>query len=147
MEVFMKKLLSTLTLLAFVSTSYAGSDLELVDAMDTAREGNLSQLVLANYKKTQKEDCDLMELPKYEIVKISSGSSNHEKTADTPYGYEATYVVIQKCLSGSTFQGAYSDLKKAITMKGSFDSDYNAKGGPAKMRNLKIEVLKNVYQQ
>lgn len=75
--------------------------------------------------------------------KISSSSSNEEKIPTTPYAYEGSYLVIQRCLFGSTYVGAYLDAKKTFIMKASFTSKYDQQGGPKKMENLKIELVRD----
>lgn len=133
-------------LLALIpSLALASTDPAKVESIDNAREGNLAQLVLKNFRENHKVDCqEGLELPAFSIMKIDSGSSNHEKVPSTPYDYEAGYLVVQKCLSGSTFGGAYASVAKSVIMSGSFTSKYNRKNGPAKMENLQIKLVKEI---
>jgi hypothetical protein len=141
----MKNLKLTLITLALSASALAATAPEDVDRIDNSREGNLKQLVLNHYMKTSKSPCqEGVELPKFEIVKVSSSSMNETKTIGTPYDYEANYLIVQKCLNGSTYAGAYSEPMKAVILKGSFRSKYNNKYGPAKMEDLKIEEVNNV---
>ena len=132
-------LLLTLPLSALASTP-----VENVDKIDTAREGNLAPLVLAHFKKNLSVACEENQLPKFEITKIATDSSNESKTPGTPYNYKGTYLVVQKCLYGSTFVGAYSDPMRASVITGSFHSEYDRKMGPKKMEDLKIELVKDI---
>lgn len=139
----MKKIALFLAL-ALSPAAFASTPPEHVDQIDTAREGNLKQLVLDYYQANLKVACEESSLPKTEITKMASDSANQEKVVGTPYDYAAHYIVIQKCLYGSTFVGAYSDTVNAVIVKGSFHSKYNKKNGPAKMENLKIELVRAV---
>lgn len=132
-------------LLSLVSaTAFASTPVESVDKIDTAREGNLAALVLEHFKTNMKVACDTNELPKYEITKVGTSSAHQTKQPGTPYDYSAAYLVVQKCLYGSTFVGAYSDARKASILKGSFTSKYNRAGGPLKMESLKIEAVRDL---
>ena len=132
-------------LVSLVATSaFASTPVEAVNKIDLEREGDLSAKVVDFYNKNLKVECETNELAKVDIVKLSSSSMNEEKTPNTPYSYSATYLVVQKCLYGSTFVGAYSDAKKASIVTGSFKASYNFKGGPKEMKDLKIELVKDV---
>ena len=122
----------------------ASTPVEQVDKIDTAREGNLRELAVNYFKANLKVNCDEGQLAKFEALKVATDSSHETKQPGTPYNYSANYVVVQKCLYGSTFVGAYSDTQKAVLLKGSFRSFYNRLNGPAKMENLKFEVLKDL---
>lgn len=125
--------------------AFASTDPRQVDALDTAREGNLSQRVLAYFKNGLEVACeDSNNVLKFEITKIASDSSNQEKVPGTSYDYKGTYLVVQKCLYGSTYAGAYSDPVKASIVRASFHSKYNRKNGPAKMEGLEFEYLKDI---
>lgn len=132
-------------LLSLVSvTAMAATPAEQVDGIDTKREGNLSALVLEHFKKNMKIACEEGQVAKFEITKVGTSSAHQTKTPGTPYDYAAAYLVVQKCLYGSTFAGAYSDAMKSSLLKGSFTSKYNRAGGPLKMESLKIEAVRDV---
>jgi hypothetical protein len=141
----MKLLFSCLFVTALFSlNAMASTDPKQVDGIDTAREGNLSQLALNYFQSKLKVACDVNEVLKFDIVKVASDSANQDKIPGTPYDYSATYLVVQKCLSGSTYAGAYSSPIKNSIVKGSFHSKYNQKNGPAKMEDLKFEYVKDI---
>lgn len=133
---------------ALLSTqAFAATDPKQVEAMDLARQGNLPQLVLGEFAKSQTSaDCE-GGLVKYQIVKVSAESYHQEKRPGTKYDYSAVYLVSQKCHSGSTFAGAMIDNAKSALYKGSFTSAYNSKNGPARMESLKIEFVKELSLQ
>lgn len=139
-----KKIIGFIALAIMTTKTFAGTPVEMVNKIDQAREENLAELVLKNFVQTQSIKCEPNELAKYEIVKISSDSANQEKVPGTAYDYKATYLVIQKCIYGSTFVGAYTEARKTTEMEGSFTSKYNKKGGPLKMQGLKITATKNI---
>jgi hypothetical protein len=140
------KLQSIITLgLVLVSVgAFASTPPEHVDGIDRAREGNLKKLVLQEFIKTQKVDCGVSEIPKFEITKISAASNNEEKIPGTPYDYAATYLAVQKCLYGSTYVGAYIEPKKTAIMSASFISKYDRDGGPLNMEGLSIKSVRDV---
>ncbi|MGZ3696327.1 MAG: hypothetical protein ACXWQO_20360 [Bdellovibrionota bacterium] len=141
----MKKILLALLAVSFANVAMASTDPRQVDALDTAREGNLSSLVLDYFKKNLKVACDdVNNVVKFEITKVASDSANQDKKPGTLYDYKGTYLVVEKCLFGSTYAGAYSEPVKGTIVQGSFSSKYNAKNGPAKMEDLKFQVVRDV---
>jgi hypothetical protein len=139
----MKTLIAAM-FISLVSSAIAGTDPAKVDGIDIARAGNLSTKVAEFFAANHKIECDFNELAKFEAFKISSASSNEEKVPTTPYNYSAKYLVVQKCLSGSTFAGAYTDTVKSAIVTGSFNASYNRRGGPVEMLNLEIKHVKDI---
>ncbi|MGE3260498.1 MAG: hypothetical protein AB7K68_01855 [Bacteriovoracia bacterium] len=138
----MKNFLFALVLCA--APAFASTPSENVDKIDTAREGNLKQLTVKYFQDNLKIACEEGQVAKFDAFKITSESANQEKSPHTPYDYSATYLVVQKCLYGSTYVGAYADTMKSVLVKGSFHSKYNSKNGPAKMEGLAFEYIKDV---
>ena len=140
----MKFLFTTLFILSH--SAFASTPPGQVDRIDSFREGNLAQLVLKHYKANFKVGCAAngTQLQKVEIIKLASASHNQEKRPGTPFNYEATYLILEKCLYGSTYAGAYSDSVKSVAMKGSFHSNYDENGGPAMMEDLMISLVKEI---
>ena len=141
----MKNIIAASLLLLSLSV-FASTPSSAVAQLDKARAGNLAEYVLRYFTENLKVDCELGSLSKFEILKLSSGSANEEKTENTPYTYEANYIVTQKCLIGTTYAGAYLDVVKAVVLKASFASEYNENRGPKKMEGLKIEVAKDITE-
>ena len=131
-------------LVVSASTVLASTDPKAVDQIERQREGNLPQMVVDYYTKNVAVACDIGNAVKYEVVLVASSSMHQDKVADPIYDFQGTYFVAQKCQSGSTYAGAYSELKSAALIDGSFSSKYNKKRGPAKMQNLKIVLLKKL---
>lgn len=134
-----------ITFLFLISISaFASTPSSAVEQIDKDREGNLSELVLKHFTENLKVECGEGSLAKFEIFKLSSGSANDSKTPETPYTYEARYLAIQKCLTGTTYVGAYLEVVKSVALNASFSSQYNRESGPKKMEGLLIEVAKDV---
>ena len=132
-------LVAALSLNAFAATAP-----DKVDLIDAARAGNLRQLVIQEFVSKYKADCTENEVPKYEAIKLSGGSSKQTRNPGTPYNYEATYLIIQKCLWGSTYAGAYFDFAKSSMITGSFTSHEDHKGRVTKMENIQLKFLSDV---
>lgn len=134
------------SMVALPLASMASTPPEAVDRIDTAREGNLQQLVKRFFQKNAAVACDVNQTMKIDILKLSSSSANDEKTVATPYEYSANYLVLEKCLYGSTFVGAYSDAFKSVIMTGSFKAHYKdiSKFTPAAMTDLTIKVVREI---
>lgn len=113
--------------------------------MENQRQGNLPQLVQDFYAKTEIA-CEptQTQLDKYEVLRVGSQSYDEDKKPGTGYNFEGTYLVVHKCLSGSTYAGAYSEVKSAALIDASFHSFYTKARGPKAMENLKIQLLKPV---
>jgi len=141
----MKTTIAISSLLLSIS-AFASTPSSAVAQLDKARAGNLSEYVLKYFTENLKVDCEIGSLAKFEILKLSSGSANDAKTENTPYTYDANYIVTQKCLTGTTYAGAYLDVVKAVVLKASFASEYNENHGPKKMEGLKIEVAKDITE-
>lgn len=124
------------------ASASAATPVEQVGKIDAAREGNLRVLVSNFFRTNLRAACEQGQLPRIDTMKISSNSANEEKVPGTMYTYEADYLVVQTCMSGSTFQGAYLDVVKSSIVRGSFRSKYNAAFGPAKMVDLKIKLIR-----
>lgn len=140
----MKSLLVLTLVLAATQSALASTDPAKVAQLDRQREGNLKSLVIAEYQKQIGNKCEGPEVMKIDALKITAESFHQTKTPGTPYDYSATYLVTVKCHSGSTYAGAMIDTTAAALMKGSFSSKYNNAGGPAKMENLKIELVRSI---
>jgi hypothetical protein len=133
-----------LTLALSLNAFAVGPSPEEADQLDTAREGNLRNLVIQEFAAKYKAACPEEEGPKFEAIKLASGSYNQSKTPGTRFNFEATYLVIQKCLAGSTFQGAFTSLVKSSIMKGSFTALADRNERPTKVKDLKYEFVSDV---
>ena len=142
----MKNIIALFSLLLLSISTFASTPSSAVAQLDEAREGNLSEYTLKYFTENLKIDCGIGSLAKFEILKLSSGSANEAKTENTPFSYDANYLVTQKCLTGTTYAGAYLDVVKAVVLKASFTSEYNEQNGPKKMEGLKIEVAKDMTE-
>lgn len=139
----MKTLIAALLLsILNLNSAVAATDSQRVDGLDTLRQGQLAETVLTEFKTKYKLECDGPSIPKYEILKVASSFANDEKIVNSPYWYAADYLVVQKCLEGSTFSGGTSTPVKTLLMKASFHATSDTKGGPGVIDSLKIEVLK-----
>jgi len=68
------------------------------------------------------------EVSSSKALKVTSDSSHEEKRAGTKTNYEATYLVVKYCYSGSTFVGAYQSLKDAVLVTAQRVGYENRKG-------------------
>ena len=141
MKASISSLLAIASLTAATQFVSAATDPKYVEKIDSQREGNLQLLVKNHVLANAKHDCGGHDVYKIDAIKTWA---NVEKRPGTPYEYEATYLVIQKCHTGSTFVGAYITTEKASLVSASFRSNYNSKGGPEKMENLNIKIEKDV---
>ena len=112
----MKKLFVTLTLALGTSSVFASTPPELVAGIDTAREGNLMKNAIEYVKQQNLAKCEDYERSGVYAVKVSSGSAMDEKVENSTITYEARYLVTVLCDSGSTYSGAYRELKSAYVV-------------------------------
>ncbi len=89
---------------------------EAVPGIDKSREGDLAKKVAAFYEKSNPNTtCVTEDIGKSTVtaLKLDSNSVLEEKTENPPAIYEATYLVVSVCNTGSTFAGAYRDVSSA----------------------------------
>ena len=135
-----------LLVLALSFSALAATPPEAVNGIDADREGDLSVTVVDYFKKNLAIACDSEQVVKIDVLKLTSSSNNEEKKPGTPYEYQAQYLVVQKCLYGSTFVGAYSDTMKSVILKGSFNAHYKKEGSFKRgaTTDLKVEQVKEI---
>lgn len=137
-------LLST-TLLLQAGLALASTPPELVEKIDNSREGDLATKVAAFYDLSPSAArCGVLETARTVAYKISSGSWHEEKVPGTKTRYEASYLVLKYCFSGSTFVGAYREAKDARVIKASRIGVENAAGAIVPSQPDQIQVLKAV---
>lgn len=143
------KALLLLASLTLSIAAHASTPPEAVDGITKDRAGNLEQLTLAQAKKTMGDVCEKdVQVAKFEIILLAADSANAEKTPGTSYDFTGHYLVIEKCLYGSTFVGAYADTVKSAIFKSSFTANYASRGSfkPKKMRDIKIALVKEITE-
>lgn len=136
------KFVLVMAMLASVN-AFAATDSEYAPVLDAGREGNLRQLVIEEFQRNNKIACDTNEAARFDAIRLASGSAHKDK-GTYAYEYEATYLVIQKCYSGSTYAGAYGSLVKSSVITGSFDSVETKKGKATTLTNVKFKFVKDV---
>lgn len=88
---------------------------EAVPGIDATREGDLAKKVLIFYTASNPKGCDEdYGKTTYSVTKLGSGSSLDEKKPNSTITYEATYLALSTCNTGSTYVGAYRDISSAV---------------------------------
>jgi len=129
----MKKSLLILSLVAVSKFSQASTDPAKVPSIDQKREGDLAAAVAKFYAANNSVDPSSCEeqagLPTYTAQKIDSGSVFEEKIPHSPITYDATYLALRICNTGSTFSGAYREAEEAVVIMASRTGLANDAGG------------------
>ena len=112
--------LFALALSTVSAAALASTDPKAVPGIDKTREGDLAKKVAAFYQSTKPVGCDAdYGLTTFSATKLGSGSSMDEKVENSTMTYEATYLAVSICNTGSTFSGAYREVMDAAIISAS----------------------------